>query len=833
MNTAAEEILEHLTAISFVAGRDARAALPAVEPLGDAAAERYLDVGRDLFFYDREAGKAYFHHTAALVSAFGGLEPWLTQADAFRQFRGTWKALTAFLEQAPKLRERFGVAVETRWYETGFAYVASHVDSGAAFFRTPFTEMAGEQGDLARMESLLAPSRELLNQRVGLATYLKGALRIREMTDDAELQQWARRGMDILQSGRLRGEAYFRLESEESLSFLLDVLPGFRTRSQQRLLSLLLKAWFGFDLPLEDSGWSPEKGRAFIETDGRHLFLPAVMPDREEAMLGLLHAAGHIHAGSYDQDAIQALFAEMGSKHPPLDKDQLRITWRPLFANFGQDMIRFQLIFDLCEDLRVDWRVAREVPGYLGRMVKAALALGNPDGPAGVYYAAALEQVKGLLGQASLPWRLKPLLEPSAGIVDSFRIALAWYQEDTFPPITLDQRAAAFLPGRSPNAARPVFPTFKGKPAGDSNADEGGLLGQTHPEEGKRDMPDKAAGEDPDFDVPPEDTSGQGGRIGAGKPMPTKVTGKGRGFRKTEGGIPYPEWDYREARLKSGWARVHLRQLQEADAETAEQLMLQYRGALLRLKRAIQAQKPTRLAPLRRQMEGEEIDIEAAVQFVAERHAGHSPKANVYRQRRPQQRDTSVLLLADLSTSIMAQLPEAGGRIVDRLRAAMLLFAEALNEVGDPYALYGFASKYRDNVSVYPIKRFQDPLNAKVRATIGGLSGRLATRMGAAIRHSTGLLQQSPAQRRLLLILSDGRPSDYDDGGDIRYLHEDTRMAVKAAVDAGVHPFCITLDPQGGQYLPGIFGPGHYLVLDHMDSLPARLPELYLRLRRA
>jgi nitric oxide reductase activation protein len=119
-----------------------------------------------------------------------------------------------------------------------------------------------------------------------------------------------------------------------------------------------------------------------------------------------------------------------------------------------------------------------------------------------------------------------------------------------------------------------------------------------------------------------------------------------------------------------------------------------------------------------------------------------------------------------------------------------------------------------------------------VRATVGGLSGRLATRMGAAIRHAVHRFEGVQTPRRLLLLLSDGRPEDYDDGGDRRYLHEDTRMAVKEAVNAGVHPFCITVDTLANQYLPQIFGRGHYLVLDDVGSLPAKLPEIYLRLRR-
>jgi nitric oxide reductase NorD protein len=155
-----------------------------------------------------------------------------------------------------------------------------------------------------------------------------------------------------------------------------------------------------------------------------------------------------------------------------------------------------------------------------------------------------------------------------------------------------------------------------------------------------------------------------------------------------------------------------------------------------------------------------------------------------------------------------------------------------MEEVGDSYSIAGFCSKYRDNVSYYTIKDFEEPLSPDIRSTIGGMSGRLATRMGAAIRHATAHFQGIESRRRLLLILSDGRPEDYDDGGDRRYLHEDTRMAVKEAVAKGVHPFCITVDTMANQYLPQIFGQGHYLVLDHINSLPNKLPEIYFRLRR-
>ncbi|WP_291523485.1 VWA domain-containing protein [Acidithiobacillus sp.] len=827
MSAATEDILDHLAAISFVAGRDARAALPAVTPLGEVATLRYLETGRDLFFYDREAGKAFFHATADLVKAFGGLDPWLDQARRFLSQRGTFRAAVGFFEQASAVRRGWGVEGEALWFALGAAWVDRHVDSAASYFRVPAAILFGDAGTEG-LRALLTPADTLAKGRLGLGTYLEGAIKVRGICGLEGVAEWARRGADVLAAGRVRGEAWFRLESDEARSFLLEVLPGFHIGTHRRLFGLLLQAWTGLHLPLEEGDWSLEGGRSFLETDGRSLFVPAVMPDREEALLAFYHTGAHLVFDSYEQDAIRALFAEIGMEHPPLDPDQ-RMTWRPLFAQFGEDLIRFQLIFDLCEDLRVDAALEREMPGYLARVLRAAHAHNPPEGAAGCYYQAALSLLEdGMAGR--LPEDMAALTMAQAGIVDAFRAALTLYATTDLPPISLSERARAYLPGHSPNAARPVYPRHK-RGTDAPEMDGGGELGAAGHEEKPREAPQQAEGNDPDMDIPPEDIQGTGGRVGVGIPIPARIIGSGRGVQGPQGGWPYREWDYRQQSYKENWARVHERPLREQDEVRAVAIAAEYDGTLRRLKRALQAQKPTRMAPRRRQYEGDEPDLEAAVQFMVERRAGRSPKASIYQQRRPQQRDTSVLLLADLSTSIMAEAGDSGVRVVDRLRAAMLLFGEALVEVGDPFALYGFASKYHDEVLLYPIKRFADKFDSRARALLGGLSGRLATRMGAAIRHSARLMLRSPAQRRLLLILSDGRPADYDDGGDFRYLQEDTRMAVKEAQDLGVHAFCISLDPRGGEYLPLVFGPGHYLVLPHLDSLPTRLPEIYLRLR--
>ncbi len=835
---AIQQELAGLESISFVAHRDAQTALVEVQPVaGGSVALEWLRACRVLFEHDRDAGKAFIRGSAEAARACAGVADWTQSALQFIAWRGSWRAVDGFMTQLPAACRLLGEADSKRWVQWGLEWCARHLESGIAWFQCPVAEFSGGHG-LAGIEQVALPSVELFEKRrLALGTYLRGAIRVRDLSGAAAVLPWAKRGADILQAGRLRGEAYFRLESEESLALLMENLPGFRLSEHHRLFQLILRAWFGSGFDLYDSDWSPGKGRAWVETDGVALYVPLVMPERGTAMLSVMHAAGHLVFHSYERRYIEALFRAAGREHPPLDAEQ-RITWRPLFAAYGEDMIRFQLLFDLCEDTRVDARIAAQVPGYLRGLQAAAEGVEVPTGAAGEYIewgrALLRWQARGGSGDERFD-ALRPLLDTSATIVDAFRIANVLYARPDLPPITLAGRELAILPWRAPNAARPVYPRNTLDEAAEKHEAEtpDGEVSATDLREKQQTttIPQQAAGEDPDMEIPPEDTAGSGGRVGVGLAQPAHVQGTGRGPEYSEKGTPYPEWDYRDNRYKMHWAWVQEKVLGEHDAAAAASLLAAHAQVLQRLKRAIQAQKPQRMAPRRRQFEGEELDWDATVEWVVEKRRGTSPSAAIYRQRRMQTRDTAVILLADLSTSIMQQCAE-GGRVVDRIRAAMLLFAESMEAVGDPYAVAGFASKYRDNVSYYPIKSFDGVLGMRERAVLGGLSGRLATRMGAAIRHAVAQFDSVASARRLLLILSDGRPADYDDGGDERYLQEDTRMAVKEAIDAGVHPFCITLDEAGSEYLPQIFGSGHYLVIRHMNELPKKLPEVYFRLRR-
>ena len=826
--------LERLGAASFVAHREVLDAMPALSHHGEAVLLRWIEVTQRLFEHDRDAGKAFIRGSREAEKISETVLPWTEQALTFVQWPAPAPALESFMKNLPRAFGSLGHAGERRWAEIGFLWYARHIDSGRAYFAMPVLDLACRQG-ITGVEQLCEPMEELYESRkLVLATYLAGAVRVRNLLGAQAVLPWASRGADIMQSGRARGEAYFRLESEESLSVLLDHLPGFRLAERNRLLALLLEIWYERAFDLKESNWSPEKGRPFVESDGRSVFIPAVMPDRDEAILAVLHTAGRQSFGSFDRAALESMFRSAGVALPASGP----VAWAPLLERYGDDVLRFQLYFDVCEDLRVDWRVQSVVPNYLSRLHATGQSHRRRPPESLPYYDWALSTVAGALACArgetpDLDPRLLRLLDPAATVADAFNIAHELYLEARLPPVTdVEVFHGAYLPGRAPNAARSAHAqTSQEQPQQtQSGADGESQEREQGEEQQEQDQNADAGGEqsgEREKQVPSEGKS-----AGSRTQSLARSEAQERGAQPADKGTPYPEWDYREGRYKRNWSWVQEKPLGESNLAEANRLTSQYALALKRLKKAIQAQKPTRLAPKLRQFDGDDIDVNAVVAYVAEQRAGMSPQPAIYRRREVKQRDVSVTLLADMSTSIMQHLPEGGGRLVDRVRAGVLLFAESMEEVGDAYSIAGFCSKYRDNVSYYTIKGFDEPFTQQVKSVIGGMSGRLATRMGAAIRHATARFAHVESRRRLLLILSDGRPEDYDDGGDRRYLHEDTRMAVKEAVARGVHPFCITVDTMANQYLPQIFGPGHYLVLDHINSLPNKLPEIYLRLRR-
>jgi nitric oxide reductase NorD protein len=292
-----------------------------------------------------------------------------------------------------------------------------------------------------------------------------------------------------------------------------------------------------------------------------------------------------------------------------------------------------------------------------------------------------------------------------------------------------------------------------------------------------------------------------------------------------DGGTLLPEWDWRQQRLLPDRCRIV--SMLAADAAPCE-LPAGLRRTARRLRGQFQALAPARVWH-RGQSDGEEVDLDAWLRFATDRRAGASGHAEgLYRRTESGARDLACLLLADLSLSTDTWVNDHA-RVIDVIRDSLFLFAESLAATGDRFGIFGFSSRRRDPVRVHTLKGFDERYGAAVRGRIQAIRPGYYTRIGAAIRHAAGLLAPQPAGRRLLLLLSDGKPNDLD-RYEGRYGIEDTREAVREARRAGLEPFCVTIDDQGNDYLPHLFGSGGYLVIRRPSELPARLPLLYARL---
>jgi len=290
-------------------------------------------------------------------------------------------------------------------------------------------------------------------------------------------------------------------------------------------------------------------------------------------------------------------------------------------------------------------------------------------------------------------------------------------------------------------------------------------------------------------------------------------------------GILLPEWDYKRQRLVA--EHCCLKPMLPRDATPAP-LPDKLQPLARRLRRQFQA-----LSPERTRKSGEacgpDIDLDRLIRFLAEKRSGVAvAEPPLYQAWPPGGRNMACLLLADLSLSTESWLGEAG-QVIGVIRDSLLLFAEALSACGDAFGLYGFSSIRRDEVRYLLLKDFAERYDDTTRGRILALRPGYYTRMGAAIRQSTRILLEQPAQRRLLLIVSDGKPNDLDHY-EGRYGVEDTRQAVLEAKRAGLIPFCVTVDKEAGEYLPHLFGRRGYSVVHDARRLPQVLTSLYASL---
>ncbi len=318
---------------------------------------------------------------------------------------------------------------------------------------------------------------------------------------------------------------------------------------------------------------------------------------------------------------------------------------------------------------------------------------------------------------------------------------------------------------------------------------------------------------------------------------------EGISYNQMEGKEPvsepyhYDEWDYHVQLARPEWAAVIERRLPTGDPEIMDQILTKYKPIASRIRHLIDALQPQGIVRRRGYEEGEELDLNAAVRAMIDIRRGTMPDPRINIRITRHVRELAIVVLMDLSESTNEKIGVKEGEpgyddapsILDLTRESTGLLAWAIDSIGDAFAVHGFASDGRHDVRYYRFKDFNQPYDDESKARLAGMQGGLSTRMGAALRHAGWHLSQQPAQKRLVLLITDGEPADIDER-DPQYLRHDTKKAVEDLAMRGIYTYCLTLDPLADRYVARVFGENNYSIVDHVERLPERLPAVFAAL---
>ena len=673
-------------------------------------------------------------------------------------------------------------------------------------------------------------------------------------------EQWFKSGMEILDYGIEAGRAYFAVESHQALAALEQALSGVPLRRIARSLTLFAQALCARAVSIQALAEDEEQHpRTTVTADGLVIKLPPLLRRyatyEENTRLYTVmaaHEAGHVEFGTYDiaLSRLTDLLADLGRGKAQMI-DQPPRTLADVFARYPQPGL-IRDLWTVLEDARVEFLLQREYPGLhrdlalLAReavktrtlshgltvrelIVDQLLLLSTAAEPESVAVPDAIAEIVAEL------WTLcGTVLTPDSTAEQALRVAHRVYLRldellaQRPKPIAGDNPPSAETPAATaPRASEDMSAEYR--PV--SNWDYRGTMdpslvkeqteeSSSAPESGRREM-------------------GEGSRdaLAPGREAPSLVEevlaleGEA-GFEKQAGGdagrlVRYPEWDAAIQDYRSNWCSLFEREAGEGSSEFVEQTLATQRGPIKLLRRYFEGLNPRGFRRLAGQIDGEDVDLDALVRRVADIRAGAEPSDHVYIRGERRERDVAAAVLVDVSGSTSRQVSE-GRRVIDIEKEGLVLLCEALEAIGDQFALYGYSGNGRKQVDFIVIKDFDDPVSGRAARKLGGVVPLQQNRDGAAIRHAVRKLLARQTKTRLLMLISDGRP--LDDGYRDEYSLEDTKMALREARIKGIEPVCITIDREADQYLSRMYGDVRYIVIDRVEGLPDKLPKIYHRL---
>jgi hypothetical protein len=720
--------------------------------------------------------------------------------------------------------------------------------------------------ELSRRVLALTKEIAVVDGEAALACFRSSARALRSVSIE-QFEMWARRGLTSGRSDARARRSYFSLETRGSYEALLSGSAGLALDAVQHLLRLYVEALTGREVEIAPLAAVPDEARI---DDGRTIHLPSLVnefgdDDLDFRLYKVLaaHAAGQIEFGTYQRggmlpvaysaiaarysrenvdaldafalaDQIVQLREDETDNKQPTAKPPANLGYREVLKIFPMPQLA-RRVFGTLENGRID-RKLRHMYRGLSRdldLIRQHLSRSRPrimELPGSLVPFELLFQVT-MLGGAREDARLA-----YGQIVSEIESIVGEYlsREETTVADTLMATSRVY------DLFQSVIPVDDSVqqvevPEDETESDDDSAAERMKQRQGER-VPERRdarelfnAWNDPSAEGEPDELSGADAWSEA--ETPEQVLAEG------EVAYNYDEWDRELTDHRLGWCRVVEKKVKHGDRNFVDLTKERHKGVISSIRHQFQLMKPENLTRVANEVDGEEFDLNAVIDYVIDRRADGQQSERIYTKRLRRRRDVAVSFLLDQSSSTARTIgrhplqpyTRPGRRIIEIEKEGLVLMSEALEAVGDVYSINGFTSEGRRNVKFYVVKDFNEKYNDEVKQRIGGITYQNNTRLGAAIRHATAKLAKQDARTRLLIVLSDGRPYDHD-YGDARYAREDTREALRQAKNEGITPFCITIDRESEAELRDLYGEVGYTIIDDVLSLPERLPGIYRRL---
>jgi nitric oxide reductase NorD protein len=812
---------------------------------------------------------------SALPAAVAGLSPQhaIRLLDTTQEFleRGGGAALHILLAGGEILR--VAPAVFDEWIELlltmathGNASLVALVRSSPQFIRLLLQSRKSEAVELARRVLNLTRTIAAIDGEAALAAF-KSSARALHTVSIEQFEEWAQRGLATVRADARARRSYFSLETRGSYDALHTGSTGLSLDTIQHLLRLYVEALTGREVEIAPLAAVPDEARI---GDGRTIHLPSLVNEFGDEELDFrlykvlaAHGAGQIEFGTYEQDGmLRHAYAAIQETYDPKNVDAIdafalpdemvqinpqaveeprssipaNVDYRAVLQLFPAVQLA-RRIFGTLENGRIDRRLRHAYRGLRRDLdlIREHLKPGRPritELPATMVPFELLFQIT-LLGGAREDARHfygQVISELEIIVADHLTSAESSITDTLIATSRVYELFKSTIP--TEDSVQQVETEQEESQAEDDPAASSERMKQRQNQR----MPERRdarelfnAWNEPSPEGDPDELTGAESWSESESPEQTLSEG--------EVAFNYDEWDRELTDHRLGWCRVVEKRVKDGDAQFVDQTKERHKGVISSIRHQFQLMKPENLTRVTNEVDGEEFDLNAVIDYVIDRRADGHQSERIYTKRLRRRRDVAVSFLLDQSSSTARTIgrhplqpyTRPGRRIIEIEKEGLVLMSEALEAVGDVYSINGFTSEGRRNVKFYVVKDFGEKYSDEVKRRIGGITYQNNTRLGAAIRHATAKLAKQDARTRLLIVLSDGRPYDHD-YGDARYAREDSREALRQAKNEGITPFCITIDRESESELKDLYGEIGYTIIDDVLTLPERLPGIYRRL---